>query len=645
MPRFELTPDLLAELNEAGAVVDDGPADYENLVKFKLGRELSPNDYEITIGKSPGNLIIRLKPQSIQDEVSKACAEIPGINNFYDDKYIGSKDAVYTLLVQLGVNSKHFKNTVLDPDRVSISHDEWLEEAKNWRSVYDDCLDPVQAVGVAWLCGHMVEGCIENDDTGVGKTIQTIVAACIRARDVPKIIIVKAGHKARWKEEIEAWALPELVDSFYVFEMTDERALNHAFAVVEHHYPKALSRFGRSGFNKMPLFVAIDEVHEIRNESSAWLWRIATITGIARYVVGLSATILCNEPAQLYNLVSLVRPAFYVEKRNVVTKGSIKLSNASFGPRTKFRVRYCGAKFSEELNILKDGEDKLLTNGDELAARLRFIKIRRKLSDTDAPEAVKLGMIYEPRELKPELTEAARKKIEVYEKAGLHVTETNDVHAMLEFTKVAQIDPKEVDDGKSHVFFLTRKSAYRFLSYVLKSYFVWKGINVYDITGEVPPGVRAQREREMRVAVERGQCVIAVASMGASSTGINLEFMDTMHIIGIPVNPEEAQQVSGRLVRFNRTKPRPTCIVWYMNCGTEARRLEQIARKFENMTHVQGESSQNAKSMEEALAFVAAKSEQSVFASLLSDTRIAELTTSYIGNYTTLLEGDDDDEE
>jgi SWI/SNF-related matrix-associated actin-dependent regulator 1 of chromatin subfamily A len=204
-------------------------------------------------------------------------------------------------------------------------------------------LFPFQSEGVDFL--HKANGrAILADDTGLGKTIQTLY---YMKEIQPKRILVlcPASVVGKWKIETNTW-VPEL--SIQTLRKGKDTIENVNMLIMT--YQMLVNVYSRLKSRHFDLLV-VDECHHLSNGKT----QIARITKIMNYdkMIALSATPFLNRPIELFNILNTLRSDLYPSWYS-------------------FATRYCGLeRGSFGLEV------KGATNLDELARRLSDILLRR----------------------------------------------------------------------------------------------------------------------------------------------------------------------------------------------------------------------------------------------------------------------------
>ena len=165
-----------------------------------------------------------------------------------------------------------------------------------------------QLDAAARVLRHMQGRAILADEVGLGKTIEAgVVLSELRLRGLATrvLVLVPAGLVGQWREELERkFALPSAVATAQSFEAL---ANEHVPPVMIASLPTARRAPLRDliADSSWDLVIA-DEAHRLRNPRSASGRLMRSLR--TRYLLLLSATPVENRLADLFELVSLVRP-------------------------------------------------------------------------------------------------------------------------------------------------------------------------------------------------------------------------------------------------------------------------------------------------------------------------------------------------
>jgi SWI/SNF-related matrix-associated actin-dependent regulator 1 of chromatin subfamily A len=203
------------------------------------------------------------------------------------------------------------------------------------------------------------------DAMGLGKTRAAIQAAETVRRHIhhgkkPVLIVGPLRVRSTWFRELLATGAIESASEFCALRTQDQRdacwsddALYYFmhYDIVHVWWPKFTAL--------RPCVTILDEAHYIKNGQSRRARNAAMVAHMAPFRMLLTGTPIDNEPKDLYSLLDFLN------------------GPQTWGSRSQFRVRYCGA-FRDTHGFTDTGP----TNMSELRSRMSAYYIRRELSDT-----------------------------------------------------------------------------------------------------------------------------------------------------------------------------------------------------------------------------------------------------------------------
>lgn len=283
--------------------------------------------------------------------------------------------------VQKSQTSKMFwvpKTQVLDdPYFVPIKIDVNFDKYNNILSKFNKKLYHHQEEGIKFLLSR--NGCILADDMGLGKSIQSIVAAL--ESGAKKILIVSpSSAKINWEREIKVFSDDTTIVEGKKWSEAKFTIIN--FDILKNFHTLDEKKEGEDKIINRQLANAkfdlaiIDEAHYLKNNESIRGKIMVELTNKFKIpkVWLLTGTPVANRPMDFFNL--------------------LKIINSPLAKNWKhYAVRYCdGKKF---FRTLKNGKKRQiwLTDGasnlDELASKTKNIILRRLKTDVlDMPDKV-----------------------------------------------------------------------------------------------------------------------------------------------------------------------------------------------------------------------------------------------------------------
>lgn len=245
-----------------------------------------------------------------------------------------------------------------------------------------------QEAGVKFLLTR--NGCILADDMGLGKSIQSIIAA-LEAGAQNVLIVCPSSVKINWKREIEVFCDDVII--------VDGRKWSKArFTIINYDILKNFHTIGdgkkkkstdpvlelnRHMVNSHFDLVIVDEAHALKNNKSIRSEIMVDLVvkfGIPRVWL-LTGTPIANRPIDFFNLLKLIKSPI--------------ADNWQY-----FTQRYCDAR--KFFRTLKNGQKKQiwLTDGasnlDELASKTKNLILRRlKTEVLDMPDKIIIPVYHE----------------------------------------------------------------------------------------------------------------------------------------------------------------------------------------------------------------------------------------------------------
>ena len=255
-----------------------------------------------------------------------------------------------------------------------------------------------QEEGIRFLLSR--NGCILADDMGLGKSIQSIIAAL--ESGAKKILVVcPSSAKINWKREINTFCKQTAIiegkkwdESMFTIINFDILKNFHTLVETRRQLTdEELSAVNRDLANAKFDLAIIDEAHNLKNNDSIRGKIIAELSvkhKIPRVWL-LTGTPVANRPMDYFNLLKIIKSPLSENWKH-------------------YAVRYCGGK--QFFKTLKSGKRKQIwitdgaSNLEELASKTKNIILRRMKTDVmDMPDKVVTPMYYE-------LDDKARKQYE-----------------------------------------------------------------------------------------------------------------------------------------------------------------------------------------------------------------------------------------
>lgn len=236
-----------------------------------------------------------------------------------------------------------------------------------------------QEEGIRFLLSR--NGCILADDMGLGKSIQSIIAALESGAE--KILVVcPSSAKINWEREINVFCnKTAIIDGKKwdesKFTIINYDILKNFHTLVEGRRaltPEELSAINRDLVNANFDLCIIDEAHYLKNNDSIRGKIMVELTANIKKVWLLTGTPVANRPMDFFNLLKIIKSPIANNWKH-------------------FAVRYCDGK--RFYKTLKNGMKRQIwitdgaSNLEELASKIKNIVLRRlKTEVLDMPDKV-----------------------------------------------------------------------------------------------------------------------------------------------------------------------------------------------------------------------------------------------------------------
>jgi SNF2 family DNA or RNA helicase len=403
-----------------------------------------------------------------------------------------------------------------------------------------------QLEAAARVLRHMQGRAILADEVGLGKTIEAGLALSeLRLRGLAGrvLVLVPAGLVGQWREELERkFALPSVVAT----------ARGWSAPCGDGPHPVVVASLAAA--RRDPLRAAIaepgwdlviaDEAHRLKNPRSASA-RLARSLH-TRYLLLLTATPVENRLADLFQLVSLVRPG-------------------SLGSASQFRARHGGGGDGRairdvatlqlamrdvmvrhrrsELELMlprRLAETVRVTAGAEEAELYRLVSARVRAQGRDAAHsrALALRSVQQlagssPRALAPSLAKVGWEDLAVRARA---IKATGKTAALVEILR------RHRDRDEKVVVFTAFRNTLALLDDLLAQ---------HGLDAAVYHGGLARTQKDAAIASFQGPTPILLSTQAAGE-GRNLQFCHVMVNFDLPWNPMQIEQRLGRIHRIGQ---------------------------------------------------------------------------------------------
>jgi SNF2 family DNA or RNA helicase len=441
---------------------------------------------------------------------------------------------------------------------------------------------PYQLEAAARVLRHMQGRAILADEVGLGKTIEAgLVLSELRLRGLASrvLVLVPAGLVEQWREELERkFALPSVV------------ARSGAWEASPGYGPEPVVVASLSAARRDPLctqitgpnwdLVIADEAHRLKNPRSASARLVKSLR--ARYVLLLTATPVENRLADLFQLVSLVRPgslgtADQFRARHGATRDSRPARNVA---ALQLAMRDVMVRHRRsELTVMlprRLAETVRVAPGTEEAELYRRISKRVRDQARGATPARLLALRSvqrlagsSPGALSPSLGKLGWADLVAEADA---VPLTGKAGALLEILR------RQHDRGEKVVVFTAFRGTLGRLRDLLSEH----GLPAVTYHGGL-----ARREKDAAIAAFQGPAPILL-STEAAGEGRNLQFCHVMVNFDLPWNPMQIEQRLGRIHRIGQEHD--VLLINLVARGTlEERLLEVLQAKINLFELVVGE--------------------------------------------------------
>lgn len=413
-------------------------------------------------------------------------------------------------------------------DRVGIEDSSGVVEFEGVK------LPDFQSRGAAFTASRLLRGVQNNDDVGLGKTVQTIAAlSTYESKDFARVILCPAFLRSQWKGEIEKWGAlfdggrPQSVH--VVWPPSDKRSKKPVEGTpkwivafyLDAQRAKEVARIGGRRY-----ILVMDEAHNLRGFGTNRAKAIHDASLWATGRISLTASPLYNTPDRLWPILDYTSPG-------------------DWGGYWAFAKRYAGAEENPHGGLLIGK----ITNVDELRLRLATMSFRRTKEEVwdQLPFDVKYQTIW----LDPPGGHIGQMKAALADIAhpgkGLGATAIHMRQvAMAKVDPVVQTIMSDREAGSGSITF------------------TWLRDHAAAIAAAVPDsmlvlGGEAPGQRLDRIAAYLGKCKIRrvapalVGTLGALGEGANLQFARSVNLAALDYTPDILHQAVGRAARMGQT--------------------------------------------------------------------------------------------
>lgn len=420
---------------------------------------------------------------------------------------------------------------------VARDTEERFELSAPWHS-FDSRLLPYQAEGAQWLTEQLARrgAALLADDMGLGKTPQAIAAldACLD-RFAMRVVVCPAIVVPHWRREIEKWAkLDEHVP--YAWSIYSYEDFQAALKLDPGSPPK--KRAGKHPLVPLPsnpAAIVFDEAHYISNARAKRSDAIKTYCHLHPNMlrVGLTGTPINSRVRNLWSILDTLYPG-------------------AFGSFWAFTRRYCDGHYNtiagREGASIQAWDTDGSSNLEELNARLRDFMLRRTKSEVAMQLPARRRIA-----LDVPLPARIRKQLQAAQKAMHLAAATQDLRlsasSMLSHVEehkvpaAIELASELIEQGHKVLLLTTRIETATQLS---------KQLACPMAAGETSP--------EARAGVLQAAS-LAVSTIYAVTTGINLVNFDTIIFVGLDWVPSTLLQAEARIHRIGQNN---ACLIYYL---------------------------------------------------------------------------------
>lgn len=413
-----------------------------------------------------------------------------------------------------------------------------------------------QVVGIDFMRKSLESGVYNNDDVGLGKTIQAIGAAKDLDQHL-KVVLCPAFLRFQWRKEIEKWAPGQDIVTLVPASQRRKKNLAHRWRMpakggwVIAYYDNAADIADVCRASKTPYILIMDELHRLRGR---WAKRTDSLQGLATFAagrVGLTASPLYNDVDKMWVPFNLVEPG-------------------GWGTYWQFAIRYAGATEGEW--GLKVGENP--THVDELAARLSHVSIRRTID-----------MVADT------LPYSALYSVQWVDNLGGMVGKSSPYEAAAAQKTDAVEEQVQLDGLPCLVFTYLRSHAEQLA----------KRLGGLCLTGDLPAEVRMKKLMDYTKVDASSHLLyrppIVVGTMDAIGEGLNLQWAKAMYFAALDGQPEKVRQCIGRALRIGQVGKVPVKF-FALRRSVDELYIEQLVKRLQESQDIQGKEAGKTDLME-----------------------------------------------
>ena len=451
--------------------------------------------------------------------------------------------------------------------RVNTVRDRPVDERRFCSAGWEKCY-PFQKEGIRHIVSSLNGKALLCDEMGLGKSLQALVVASYFVDFAKETLLLVCPSYLRhnWKDELLKWKLVSKPNAIQVIR-NGKQKIEAKPGVIIVSYGLVPSQ-ARSLFDANPTFAILDESHYIKNRKAKRTKAVARLVGRIKKILCLSGTPALSRPAELFTQLRLVAPT-------------------TFTSFSTFAERYCDAKMGPF------GWDVSgISNKEELQIVLAAVMVRRlkKKVLTQLPpkrrECIRM-------EIAPKLIEKYLKPL-FGELAALNRLTREDAFQQKclvsqLFCKTAEAKVQMVKDWLRHSLFphvaRSEKKVLVFAHHLLmldaiQSVAEKAKIGFIRIDGSTPQEKRLEQVETFR---NDRKTLVAILSIGACGTGLNLTMAAHVVFVELKWNPGELLQCEDRTHRIGQVAE--SILIQYLIAKKtlDENVWNKLATKFKNL--------------------------------------------------------------
>lgn len=428
---------------------------------------------------------------------------------------------------------------------------------------------PFQRAGIEYSLQRV--NTLNCDEMGIGKTIQALGFINCNPSVKTVLVVCPASIKTNWINEAERWLIRPFKMAIGDSKKVPMPEDGYDFVVINYEVLRKLENNQRVTSIKWDL-VILDEVHFIRNTRTLGFRSIAGGSKKgddrvynkleAAHIIGLTGTPVCNRPAELWPLISLLDPehwnqrTFWYFHKRYCDVSSNGYGMDFTGHASDERLEEIQVKLRETIMIRRLKKDVLT----ELPPKMRQV-VELEYDETDS--AVVAAINWEKEYVERRNTEELEAAVEIakadddehaYKVAIERLEAENkflfeEMAAMRKATAIAKI-PYVIEYVRGQLENVEKVVVaawhHEMIEAVAKA-FDSESVAIY---GNTPID---QRQQLVDWFQNDPKCRVAVLGIKAAGVGITLTAASVIDVVELPWTPGDLSQVEDRLHRIGQT--------------------------------------------------------------------------------------------